>query len=92
MLQNDKIDILEGIDIDKTNASKECDICHQVFFLDKNFKYKPYLCNGCYDLLQKAIKFNDIAIVSAKGSDCRIYFWYMSKNCVINIMKKLKLK
>ena len=39
MLHNDIIDISEGIDINKTNSSKECDICHCWYFLDKNFKY-----------------------------------------------------
>ena len=34
------------------------------YFLDKNFNYEPYLCNGCHDLMQKAINFNDVAIVS----------------------------
>ena len=33
---------------------KECNICHYWYFLDKNFNYGPYLCNGCYDLMQKA--------------------------------------
>ena len=28
MLEYDKTDTSEGIDINKTNASKECDICH----------------------------------------------------------------
>ena len=28
MLEYDRIDISEGIDINKTNALKECDICH----------------------------------------------------------------
>ena len=28
MLEKEKIDISEGIDVDKTNLSKECDICH----------------------------------------------------------------
>ena len=28
MLEYDRIDISEGIDIDKTNKSKEYDICH----------------------------------------------------------------
>ena len=28
MLEYDRIDISEGIDINQTNASKECDICH----------------------------------------------------------------
>ena len=37
--------------------------------------------------MQKAISFNDVAIVSIKGSDYRIPFWYMSKDDAINIMK-----
>ena len=28
MLEYDRTDISEGIDINKTSASKECDICH----------------------------------------------------------------
>ena len=87
MLENDRIDISERIDINKANASKECDICHYWYFLDKNFKYDPYLCNGCHDLMQKAINFNNVAIFSVTESDYRIHFWYMSKNDVMNIMK-----
>ena len=33
------------------------------------------------------MNFNDVAIVSIKGSDYRIHFWYMSENDAINIMK-----
>ena len=44
----------EGIDINKTNPSKECDICHCWYFEGIGFKYEPYLCNGCHDLMQKA--------------------------------------
>ena len=29
---------------------QKCDICHYWYFLDKNFKYESYLCNGCHDL------------------------------------------
>ena len=35
MLEYDRIDISQGIDIDKTNAIKKCDICHYWYFLDK---------------------------------------------------------
>ena len=91
MLKNHKIDFSEGIDINKTNGSKECVICQYGFFLHKKFKYDPYLCNGCYDLMQKAINFNDVAIVSVKGSEYRIHFCYMSKNYIINIMKNFNL-
>ena len=55
MLEYDRIDISVGIDVNKTNASKECDICHYCYFKDIGFKYEPYLCNGCHDLTQKAM-------------------------------------
>ena len=91
MLEYDRIDISEGIDINNTNASKECDICHYWYFLDKNFNYEPYLGNGCHDLRQKAMHFNDVAIVSIKGNDYRIHFWYMSKDDAISIMNNSSL-
>ena len=91
MLEYDRIDILERIDINKTNASKECDICHYWYFLDNNFNYEPYLCNGCHDLMQKAMNFNDVAVVSIKGNDYRIHFWYMSKDNAISIMNNSNL-
>ena len=43
------------------------------------------------DLMQKAMNFNDVAIVSFKGNDYRIYFWYMNKDDSINIMKNSNL-
>ena len=55
MLELNRIDISEGIDTNKTSASKECNICHYWYFLDKNFNSEPYLCNGCHDLMQKAM-------------------------------------
>ena len=84
MLEYDRIDISEGIGINKTNASKQCDICQYWYFLDQNFKYEPYLCNGCLDLMQKAMNFKDVAIV---GSYYRIHFSYKSKNDARNTMK-----
>ena len=68
MLEYNRIDISEGIDINKTSASKECDICHYWNSKDIGFKYEPYLCNGCHDLMQKAIGFNDVAIIYVTGS------------------------
>ena len=38
-------------------------------------------------LMQKAMSFNNVASVYVKGSTYRIYFWYMSKDDTINIMK-----
>ena len=89
MLKYDRIWYWEGIDINKTNASKECNICH--YFLSKNFNYEPYLCNGCHDLMEKPKKLNDFAVVSVKRRDYRIHFWYMSKDYAINIMNNSDL-
>ena len=33
MLYFDRIDISEWIDVNKTNKSKECDICHYWYFI-----------------------------------------------------------
>ena len=86
MLEYERIDILEGIDVNKTNLSRECDICHYWYFKDIGFKYEPYLCNGCHDLMQKAVGFKNISIVYIKGSAYRTYCLYMSKDDAINIM------
>ena len=91
MLEYSIIDISEGIDINKTSASRECDICHYWYFLNKNFSYEQYLCNGCHDLMQKAMNFNDVATVSIKGNDYRIHFWYMSKNDALVLMNNSSL-
>ena len=86
MLEYDRIDISEGIDINKTSKSKECKICHYWYFKNIGFKYELYLCNGCHGLLQIAVSFNNTAIVYVKESAYRIHFWYMSKDDGINIM------
>ena len=86
MLEYEIIDISEGIDVNKTNFSKECDISHYCYFKDIGFKYEKYLCNGCHDVMQKAMNFNNVAIIYVKGSASKIHFWYMSKDDAINIM------
>ena len=90
-IQYNKIVISEEIDVNKTNASKECDICHYWYFEDIGFKYEPYLCNGCHDLKQKSMSFNNVAIVYVKRNAYRIHFWYMSKNDAISIMSNFNL-
>ena len=40
----------------------------------KSFKYEVYLCNGCHDLMQKAMNFNDVPILPTKGPDYTIHF------------------
>ena len=91
MLEYDRINISKGMGVNKTNASKECDICHYWYFKDIGLKYELYLCNGSHDLMQKSMTFNDIAIVYVKGNTYRIHFWYMSKDDAISIMNNSNL-
>ena len=86
MLEYERIDISEAIDVNKTNFSKECDICNYWYFKNIGFNYESYLCNGCHDLMQKVMSFNNVAIVYVKGHVYRIHFSYMSKDDAINIM------
>ena len=41
--------------------------------------------------MQKPMSFKNIAIISIKGNDYRIHFWYMSKNDAIALMTNSNL-
>ena len=84
MLEYEIIHVLEGIDVNKSrDKSKECNLCHYWYFVDKIFNHEPYLCNGCHDMMMKAASFNDVLVVSVKGNAYRIHFCFMSKNDAI---------
>ena len=91
MLKYDRIDISEGIDVDKTNESRECKFCHYWYFLNKNFSYGPFTCDVCYDIVQRSTDFKDIAVVHFKKSAYRTYFQHMSKHQAKKIMNKFDL-
>ena len=68
------IGISEGINVKKSNGSCECIICHYWYFFEIIFRFQPNVCNDCHDLIQAAMIFNDIAIISVKGNDYRFFF------------------
>ena len=80
MIQYHKIDVSEGIDVNKTSASKECELCHYWFFKDIGFKFEEHVCNKCHDLLTIAYSLKDIAILNAKGATFRCILMGISKN------------
>ena len=84
-----KIDISDGIDADMFDKSKECMLFHYLYFLDESFSYGPYLCDGCYNMMQKCNKLKNIAIVHIKKSVYRICFLFMSKSEVKKLMTNL---
>ena len=61
-----RIHVSEEIDVNKTSESKECDIYHYWYFLNKSFKFQPNVC--------------DIAILKIKGSDYRCIISGISKS------------
>ena len=70
----------EGIDVNKTSAWKECELCHYWFFKDVGFKLGKYVCNGSHVLLTTAYSLKNIAILSAKGNTFRCVLIGISKN------------
>ena len=91
MLYYDRFDVSEGIDVNKTSASKECDICHYWYFLNYSFKFQPNVCNRCHDLLMMSVNLSNIVILNIKGSDYCCIISLISKNEAINLMQNADL-
>ena len=91
MIYFDRIDVSKGIDVNKTSASKECDICQYWYFLSYSFRFQPNVCNRCHDLLMMSINLSDIAILNIKGSRYGCIISLISKNDAINLMQNADL-
>ena len=88
----DRINVSEGIDINKAGALKECDICHSWYFLNYSFKFQPNVCNRCYDLLMMFMNLSDISILNIKGSGYCYIISLISKNETIKLMQNADAK
>ena len=96
MLYYDRIDVSEGIDINKEKALKECDICHYWYFLNKGFSFNHMY--AIYNLSDIAYEPHDIAILKIKNTNyCFIitgittYFYYYWKSEAIKLLQKIDL-
>ena len=89
MLYFDGIEVSEGIDVNKISSSKVCDICHYWCFLNKAFKFQPYVCNRCHDLLMMSINLSDIALLKIKNSDYHCIITEISKSEVVSLMQNI---
>ena len=88
MLEYDRIDLSEGIDIKRCNeTSKECSLCKFYYFVNKNFNYQMYLCDGCHDMSMKANSMQNLAIIYHRGNAYRINFVFMSNNDAFSLIK-----
>ena len=80
MLRYQKIDVSEGIDVNKTSASKECELCHYWLFKDIGFKFEEHVCNKCHDFLTIVYSLKNIAILKEEGVTFRCILMGISKN------------
>ena len=64
---------MELILISQINQKNICSVTVGIF-LDKSFSYGPYLCDGCYNMMQKCNKLKNIAIIHIKESVYRFLF------------------
>ena len=82
MLEYDRINISEGIDINKCKeTSRECSLCKFYYFLDKNFTY-----DGCYMFIE-TVSTQNVTIINHNGNYYRVIFVYMSKKDAYNLIK-----
>ena len=83
MPYDDRIDVTEGIDANKTTASKES--------LKYSFNFQPNVCNRCHDLFMMSINLSDIVVLNIKGSDHRCIISLIGKNEAIKLLTNADL-
>ena len=105
MIYYDRIGVSEGIGVNRTSESKECDICHYwylifnichlVYNICHYYKIKDLSfnkCNGCHDLSMMFMNLSDIAILNIEGAGLLLYHYSeISKSEAINLMQNIDL-
>ena len=72
-------------------ANRKSDICHYWYFLNKGFKFQPYVCNRCHDLLIMSMNLSDIFILKIKSADYCCTITGISKSEAINLLQNIYL-
>ena len=88
MLEYDRIDLSEGIDVNKCeDTSRKCSLGQYYYFVNKIFNYQRYLCDGCHDMSVKALSKQYLTIIFDGGHAYRVNYMFMSKNDAFNLIK-----
>ena len=72
-------------------ANRKSDICHYWYFLNKGFKFQPYVCNRCHDLLIMSMNLSDIFILKIKSADYYCIITGISKSEALNLLQNIDL-
>ena len=91
MLYYDRIVTSKGIDINKSSASKECDICHYWHFLSKGFIFQTNACNKYHDLSLMSMNLSNIAILKIKNVDYCCIINGIGKSEAIKLLQNIDL-
>ena len=59
-------------------------------FFDKGFKFEPFVCNGCCNVLMMSVNLNDTAILNKNGADYHNIIIGIIKSDALNLLKKKK--
>ena len=65
--------------------------CHYWYYLNKNFSYGLFTCEGYYNIVQRSTDFKNIAIIDVKKTAYRVYFKDTSKHKVKKLVNKFNL-
>ena len=77
-------------DINKSNKSKECIICHYWYFKDIAYKFEPYVCNKCHDISMMTYELENIATLNVKDLHCRCVSRNLTRNDAVNRLNSSK--
>ena len=72
-------------------ANRKSDICHYWYFLNKGFKFQPYVCNRCHDLLIMSMNLSNIFILKIKSADYYCIITGISKSEALNLLQNIDL-
>ena len=86
MLHYGRIGVSEGIDVDKKNESKECDIFHCWYFLDKGFQFQTDVCNEYHDVFMMPMNLSNMAILNINSADCCCIISRIGKSKAVILM------
>ena len=86
MLYYDRLEVSEGIDVNKT-VHQRFDICNYWYFLNYSFTFQPNVCNRWHDLLN----LSNIAILNIKDSDYCCIISLINRNEAIKLLQNANL-
>ena len=87
MLYYDRIAISKAIGVNKARESRECNIYHYWYFLNKRFKFQTSVCNRCHDLSIMSMNLSDTAILKIKNANYCCIISGISKSETIKLLQ-----